>query len=101
MPDSQGALTPEEGQRIAAFFKETAPGIKCSACGSDDLTIGRHLVELRVFTTGSLVIGGPVYPALPLFCQRCGQMLLFSAVAVGVVEPEPEPVEAEEGPGGS
>jgi predicted nucleic-acid-binding Zn-ribbon protein len=69
--------------------------ITCPVCGNTTFIV-QAIAELGVFTPEPMV-SKDVYPILPLACENCAHTLLFNAVAVGLVPPQPvEPEEESE-----
>lgn len=46
------------------------------------------LFELRQFNEGSMVIGGPLIPVIPISCGNCGNTVMINAIAAGLYKPE-------------
>ena len=65
-------------------------------CGTKQWSIG-DVAEVRLFTGGGLMVGGGVYPVVPVMCDHCGNTLFVNAIRSGVVPQEP-PKSAEEAP---
>ena len=76
-------------ERIAAFLNEKWQGRKnCPICQNNKWEISDKPAELREYSQGGLVVGGPVYPLVVLTCRVCGHTLLFNAIVMDVVEKE-------------
>jgi hypothetical protein len=88
-------------ERVAAFLDEHWRGAKnCPVCESNKWAISDKAAELREFSQGGFIVGGPVYPLIVLTCGVCGHTLLFNAIKLGVVSAEPQaPAVPEEKPG--
>lgn len=78
------ALSDTQRQQISQKLKLPI----CQVCGSRQWVIHDALIELRPYEGGNFTIGGPVVPAVMAACTNCKQMLLFSAVELGVVSGE-------------
>ena len=75
-------------EKAIAWLRAQGPAApNCFVCGKDEWSVQRDLIELRPYTGGGLVVGGPVYPALQIVCTTCGQTVLFNAVVAGLVPP--------------
>jgi hypothetical protein len=71
---------PEEADPVdkaVAVFNERFPDIHCPVCGHTDF----GLTELVMAPIG----WRRAVPMLPAICSRCGHVLLFSAIALGLV----------------
>jgi hypothetical protein len=88
-------------EQIAKFLNEKWKGQKlCPVCQSNKWGVSDKPVELREFTPGAFVVGGPVYPLVSVTCNVCGHTLLFNAIVMGVVDrdtttPSEQPAPAE------
>jgi hypothetical protein len=81
-------LTLEQMTHIQRWMAEKQANQHCPACLFQQWTIGESLVLEHVYIPrGGIVLGGG-YPAVVLFCNRCGFMRLHNAIAVGIVEPD-------------
>ena len=75
----------EKRNRAAAWLEENWTGIRqCPVCTTNQWTVG-DIVELRLFEGGGLVVGGPVYPLVPVICNKCGNTFLINAITAGVL----------------
>lgn len=82
------AATKEAKDRALSWLNRRWPGDKsCPVCKNNFWTVTEPL-ELRPYSGGGLVIGGPVYPLFGLICGSCGNTLLFNAIVSAVVSPE-------------
>ena len=77
-----------EGKSLESWINQKCPGVWiCTVCGSQTWKSDDKVFELRESSGGDVVMGGPVYPVMSLCCRRCGHILLFNAVTVGIVKP--------------
>jgi predicted nucleic-acid-binding Zn-ribbon protein len=58
---------------------------QCPVCKSNSWIVGDILVELRAFSGGSLILGGPIVPLAAITCKVCGHTLMFNALVSGLV----------------
>jgi hypothetical protein len=88
-PPGPREITPKDLEKLNAWLAQhsqlVGPMI-CPACRQSRWQAGGHVVELRPFHGGSMVLGGPVYPMVFLMCQTCGHMVFFNAIITGVME---------------
>lgn len=76
-----------EMQKVVDWLNNKWVGAKlCPICQSNDWNISPKPVEIREFSRGNLVVGGPVYPLVSVTCRVCGYTLLFNAITAGLVE---------------
>ena len=61
---------------------------------SDEEALEIAVFELREFHQGSLALGTPIMPLVPVTCENCGNVVLISAVKAGALESNPEDPEA-------
>jgi hypothetical protein len=88
MPDDTGKLTQEEYTKVDAWLTSfgKTPFI-CPICGGDKWAIGPHLVQpLTLGKDAAVQFVGIGYPMVALVSQRCGYVMLFSAVIAGVIQ---------------
>lgn len=84
-------MTEAQRTRIMEFMRTRLPQKPpCQLCGRNEWLISDTIWELREFHFGSLVAGGPLFPAVALTCNHCGHTLFISAIVTGVV-PAGEP----------
>jgi hypothetical protein len=83
-------MDPEQNERAADWVADKWRNPLCPVCQQNVWQIG-DLVELRPFTGGDLVLGGPLYPMLQVICGNCAHTVLFNAVLAGIVGPETQP----------
>lgn len=60
----------------------------CPMCGSGPWNVQDSTFQLTEFNEGSMVIGGPVIPVVPVICSNCGYTALVSAVVSRAIKPE-------------
>lgn len=84
---SDGRLTDKQRKIFGEWMNSRAALIgKCGLCGHREWGITEHIVEIRPFHGGDMVIGGPIYPYVGMICQNCGNTHFVNAVASGVVK---------------
>jgi hypothetical protein len=93
MPDETGKLTTEEYNKVNTWLTSSGktPFI-CPICGGDTWSIGPHLIQpVTLGKDLALQLGGIGYPMIALVSQRCGYVMLFSAVIAGIVAAQEPP----------
>lgn len=55
--------------------------LKCSVCHDKDFLVLDEIWQLSTFTDAP-----PVVPVVGIMCKNCGQVLLFNAIKLGLVE---------------
>ncbi|WP_129408050.1 hypothetical protein [Marinitoga lauensis] len=63
---------------------------KCPICHNNSLIWNSTLFEIREYNSGNLVIGkgASLIPAIIATCQKCGAMVPFNAITLGLVDPK-------------
>lgn len=73
--------------RVLEHLRVKWAGRSCNMCGQGNWNVSGKLFELREFQSGSLSVGGPVVPVVPIVCTNCGNTVLVNAIVSGVVPP--------------
>jgi len=73
-------------QDMIKFLNDKWKGKPCLMCGEGSWAIQNKTFQLMEFNKGSLVVGGPIIPVIPVICNNCGNTVLVSAITAGVVE---------------
>lgn len=88
LPKSPRKLTAGDMEKFNAWVRtQTRTGLQpCSMCGALSWKLSEHVVEIRPFYEGNMVLSGPLYPMVVLTCGNCGHSVFFNAVLIGIVE---------------
>lgn len=62
-------------------------------CGKGSWTALDSTYQLSEYNEGSLVLGGPLVPVVPVTCGSCGNTVLVNAIVAHVVSIPPSSVE--------
>ena len=63
---------------------------RCAVCAGTDWEIGGEFMALVSYDPATAaVLAGGVTPLVVGFCQKCGHMLAFSSIKLGLTEQEP------------
>ena len=57
----------------------------CPVCASGKLSIS-NIVEVRDYNEGNHCPGAAITPMVEVVCDICGYVMLFNAIALGVVD---------------
>jgi hypothetical protein len=87
-----------DSQKLLAHLNSKWAGRPCAQCGVANWQVQDSVFELREFNAGSLVVGGPVLPLIPVICANCGNTILVNALVAQVIERPPVSVEAPKEP---
>ena len=83
MPDRDGLLSEEE-RKAAIEWMTTNKAIKpCPACDFQQWNIGDRVGLISI--SASMFAVGAGYPAILVFCARCGYMRIHSAIMMGIL----------------
>ena len=73
---------------VLAFLDERWGGRACPMCGKGPWSVQDKIFQLSEFHQGSLVIGGPLIPVVPITCGNCGNTVLVNAILSGAMPAE-------------
>ncbi len=74
-------------QKFIEHLKEKWAGRPCQMCGGANWNVQRTVFEIREFDKGSLTVGGPVIPVVPVVCNNCGNTVMVNAIISKVLPP--------------
>lgn len=77
-----------DGQKAIVHLQAKWAGRPCPMCGVSDWNVHDSTFQLTEFNQGSMVIGGPVIPVVPVICKNCGNTILINAIIAGLIKPE-------------
>lgn len=60
----------------------------CPICTAPVVWRIGNLVEVREYNEGNHCPGAAITPLLQVQCDKCGHVVLFNAIALGVVDPD-------------
>jgi len=80
------ALTTEQKEMVIARLAERGVKSECQLCGKNDWIVARDLVSLNYAGLDEMIYVGRAIPAVVLICTNCGNILLISAGALGLLE---------------
>ncbi len=78
-----------DADKLIAFLREKWGGTPCPMCHASNWNVNNVTFQLLDFNPTGLVIGGPVFPVVPVVCNNCGNTIFLNAIKVGVVTPPP------------
>lgn len=92
MPDATGRLTQQDNETIARWWTQhwKAP-VVCPVCKTAEWSLASHVLVMNRHASDSLSPSGITYPHIAVGCKTCAHIMLFNAVAIGVVPPYREP----------
>ena len=79
-----------DSEKIIEHLKSKWKGRSCPMCNKGPWNVQDSAYELRRFHGGSMLLGGPIIPVIPISCNNCGNTLLINAIMAGLVDREEE-----------
>jgi hypothetical protein len=76
-----------DNQKAIAYLRQKWGGRVCPMCGVGNWSVNESTFQLTEFNNGSMIIGGPVVPVVPVICMNCGNTVLVNAITAGLVTP--------------
>ncbi len=80
-------MKPVDSQKVIEFLNEKWNDRTCPMCGEGNWNVQDHVFQLIVFSEGTMIVGGPVVPLIPVSCGNCGNTVLVNAIIAGAVTP--------------
>jgi len=88
MPDKEGRITEEERSKALAWLNEKAGIGVCSMCGTKNWILADTMPNPPTYTSAGTRIGGITVPMVGIFCAKCGHLVFFSAIVMGLIPAE-------------
>lgn len=76
-------------EKLNEYLKKIGAPV-CPLCKHNHWTVSDTVFQLMEFNEGSIVIGGQLYPVLPIACENCGNTYFVNAIVAGFVEQNKE-----------
>jgi hypothetical protein len=73
-------LSDFDPKKMINFLSEKWKGRDCPMCGQGPWSVQDKVFQLTEFNQGSMIIGGPVVPVIPVSCGNCGHTILVNAL---------------------
>ena len=85
MPDANGRLTPEDIQKVAAWWQQhwKAP-VVCPVCKTSEWSTAAHVVNVPRHAADAYAPNAVTYPQIAVGCNACGHTMFFNAVKMGI-----------------
>jgi hypothetical protein len=93
-------MTKNQLDEALKCIKRWSP-IQCAVCRTSNWGVLPKLYEVREFLEGDIGLTSALVPVIAVGCQRCGHLIFFNAVQLGLVAspkppgppepPEPDP----------
>ncbi len=90
MPDSSGALTPADHDKIKAWFAaHWKDPVACPVCKTSQWTYGGFIVKAIRNAPDALQPGTAAFPYLPVSCNTCAHTMFFAVIPMGLYAAPP------------
>lgn len=99
MAETKINLSEEDKKKIIAWLDSKWKGHKCDVCGTNNWALLEHLLIAPIYTEGSYLMAGPVYPQAVCVCHNCAQTKFFNAAMIGLDATAPKQQKPEDGNG--
>jgi hypothetical protein len=80
-------------KKVIEFLTEKWGDKDCPMCNKGPWQVQDKLFQLSEYHQGSLVVGGPLIPVIPVTCTNCGHTILVNAIISGAIPPETKATE--------
>jgi hypothetical protein len=74
-----------DGSKVIEHLRAKWAGRPCPMCGVNSWSVQDSTYQLLEFNQGTLVVGGPVIPIVPVVCNNCGNTILVNAIIAGLL----------------
>lgn len=71
-------------RKLQEWVYDRCGELRCVACECEKWQPGDVIVPPSSPEGGGTVVGGPNFPMVQLICENCGNIMLFSTLAVGI-----------------
>ncbi len=73
-------------EKVMTYLREKWPdnGLACPLCHQDEFSFSDTIFTLEEY--GPAVMGSIDFPVIPMICNGCGNVILFSAVKSGIIK---------------
>ncbi len=78
------SLDPDQLQKVHEWLQKKCALMVCPCCNSTSWGVG-ELGTMLPIQDNNILFGGKCTPALPILCQNCGFIRLFSAIMIGLI----------------
>ena len=90
-------MSKDEIKNLLEFLRRKWRDGRCPMCRSANFNVEEDTYQLMRYGGGSVVIGGPVVPVVPVICTNCGNTVLVNAIIAGVIPADATKTEGKEG----
>lgn len=79
-------MTNFDTDKIKKVLVEKWGNKSCPMCNNNNWNIQDRCFQLMQYNKGSMVVGGPVIPIIPVTCTNCGNTVLVNAIVNKLIE---------------
>lgn len=82
------ATTTFDMQKVVEFLRQkwgVSPA--CPMCRISNWSVNESVFVMPEFKSGGTVLGGVVFPVVPVTCNNCGNSVFVNAIKAGVMPP--------------
>ena len=85
MPDFNGILSPEDREKIHAWYKEKCTNTACPVCKNRNWVLADHIIVPMIYSGIGMTMEATGYPQIMIVCQNCSLTLFFNAAKLGLI----------------
>ena len=82
-----------DSRQAIAYLQTKWQNRPCPLCGVGNWNVQDSTYQLTEFNQGTMVLGGPLIPVIPVVCGNCGNRVLVNAIIAGILKTEAPPNE--------
>lgn len=71
--------------RLKSYTKRIKP-TSCPLCGNNHWTFSDTIFQLTEFDTKGIIVGGAVFPVIPLTCNNCGNTYFINVLSAKLID---------------
>lgn len=75
-----------DNTKVIAHLQKKWGSKACPMCDKGPWNVQDSTYQFAEYNEGSLVVGGPVIPVVPVICGNCGHTILINAIVAGVIQ---------------
>ncbi|MFA5412640.1 MAG: hypothetical protein WC350_04825 [Candidatus Micrarchaeia archaeon] len=81
------SLNEEQKEEILKALRDKVKLNRCPVCGSDNfMAVEGYFNHFLQDKPGQVMFGGPYVPTIAAICGKCGYMMQFSAISLGIIK---------------
>ncbi len=72
-------------EKLSEYIKNLHSPV-CPFCGKNDWTVSDQIFQLPEFSYKGLLVGGAMFPVLPITCTTCGNAYFINALVANLID---------------